>query len=92
MNQNTLFESIRIGLDLGTWEIPLDKEAIRERARIIQWQGSEVIEHSGFAPPGTSIEIHPRMEFAKFLSLKAAIRDKSEHEFFKPMRVGKERK
>ncbi|MBI4596370.1 MAG: hypothetical protein HY730_08350 [Candidatus Tectomicrobia bacterium] len=88
MNQKTLFESMQIGLDLGTWEITLDKDRIKERMRITQWQGAELIDGSDFAPPGTTIEIHPRMKFAKFPGLKAAIWAKSEHEFFKPMMVG----
>lgn len=88
MNQKALFESFQIGLDLGTWEITLDQEMLKERVRIIQWQDLELLDRFGFAPPGTTIELHPRMKFAKFPSLKAAIWAKSEHEFFKPMMVG----
>jgi len=88
MGGKSLFESISIGLDLGTVEVKLDEKAVKERINLVQWQAREVVDKFGFLPPGATIEIHPRLKFDKFPSLKAAIWAKSEHEFIKPMKVG----
>jgi hypothetical protein len=88
MGEKSLFESIPVGLDLGTVEVNLDEKAVKDRVNLIQWQTMEVVDKLGFAPPGATIEIHPRMKFEKFPTLKAAIWAKSEHEFIKPMKVG----
>ena len=88
MGEKSLFESIPVGLDLGTVEVNLDEKAVKDRVNLVQWQAKEVVDKLGFVPPGTTIEIHPRMKFEKFPSLKAAIWAKSEHEFIKPMKVG----
>jgi acyl dehydratase len=77
-----------VGLDLGTVEVNLDEKTVQDRVTLIQWQAKEVVDKLGFAPPGTTIEIHPRLKFEKFPSLKAAIWAKSEHEFIKPMKIG----
>ncbi|HEX9975925.1 MAG TPA: MaoC family dehydratase [Dehalococcoidales bacterium] len=88
MVEKSLFESISIGLDLGTVAVNLDEKTVQDRVNLVQWQAREVVNKLGFAPPATTIEIHPRMKFEKFPSLKAAIWAKSEHEFIRPMRVG----
>jgi acyl dehydratase len=88
MGEKSLFESIPIGLDLGTVEVKLDKKAVQDRVNLVQWQARDVVDKLGFAPPSATIEIHPKMKFDKFPSLKAAIWAKSEHEFIKPMKVG----
>ena len=88
MGEKSLWESIFIGLDLGTVEVKLDKKAVQDRVNLVQWQVGDVVNKLGLAPPGTTVEIHPRMKFEKFPSLKAGIWAKSEHEFIKPMKVG----
>jgi acyl dehydratase len=88
MGEKSLFESIPIGLDLGTVEVKLDEKAVKDRVDLVQWQAREVVDKFGFAPPSATIEIHPKMKFDKFPTLKAAIWAKSEHEFLKPMKVG----
>lgn len=88
MGEKSLYESISIGLDLGTVEVNLNEKTVQDRVNLIQWQVKEVVDKLGFAPPGTTIEIHPLMKFEKFPTLKAAIWAKSEHEFIKPMKVG----
>ena len=88
MSEKPGFQAITIGEDLGTIEMTLDKKAINDWVTLVQWQVRELIENLHVAPPGISIEQHPRMEFAKFSDLRAGIWAKSEHEFLKPMRVG----
>ena len=82
------FESIPIGFDLGEWEILLDEKAVNDRADLVQWQSREIIDRLHLAPPGATIENHPKMQFAKFTSLRSAIWAKSEHEFLKPFKIG----
>jgi hypothetical protein len=88
MSLQSDFEDIPIGFDLGEWKILLDEKTVNERADLIQWQNRTIIEHLHFAPPGATIENHPKMQFAKFTSLRSAIWAKSEHEFLKPFRIG----
>jgi hypothetical protein len=88
MGEKSLFDSIYIGQDLGTVEIKLDEKTVQKRVDLVQWQVGEVVGKLGFAPPGTTIEIHPKMKFDKWPTLKAGIWAKSEHEFLKPMKVG----
>jgi len=88
MSLESEFEAIPIGFDLGEWEMVLDEETIKTHADLMQWQSREVIDKLHFAPPGTSINMHPRMQFAKFTNLRSAIWAKSEHEFLKPFKLG----
>lgn len=82
------FDAIPIGLDLGEWEIMLDEKTVRDRAALTQWLSLDVIDKLKCAPPGQTVELHPRMQFAKFTSLKAAIWARSEHEFLHPLKMG----
>jgi hypothetical protein len=82
------FEALPIGFDLGEWEVLLDEKTVKDQADLMQWQAREVMDKLHFAPPGTTIEKHPRMQFAKFTSLRSAIWAKSEHEFLKPLKIG----
>ena len=88
MSLESDFEAIPIGFDLGEWEMILDEETINTYADRMQWKAREVIDKLHCAPPGTSIGMHPRMQFAKFTKLKSAIWAKSEHEFLKPFKMG----
>ena len=88
MSLESDFESIPIGFDLGEWEMILDEETVNAHADRMQWQSREVIDKLHFAPPGTSIGLHPQMQFAKFTFLRSAIWAKSEHEFLKPFKIG----
>jgi acyl dehydratase len=88
MGEKSLFESIYIGLDLGTEEITVDEKTVQNRVNLVQWQAREVVDKLGCALPGMTIEIHAKMKFDKFPTLKAGIWAKSEHEFIKPMKVG----
>lgn len=82
------FAAIPIGLDLGEVEIILDEKTVKDRAALTQWQVMEVIDKLKVAPPGQTVEIHPKMQFAKFTSLRSAIWAKSEHEFIRPLKMG----
>jgi hypothetical protein len=88
MSLESEFEAIPIGFDLGEWELVLDEKTVNTHADLIQWQAREVIDQLHYAPPGISINMHPRMQFAKFTNLKSAIWAKSEHEFLKPFKMG----
>jgi len=88
MSLESDFEALPIGFDLGEWEMNLDEKTINSYADLMQWQAREVIDKLHFAPPGTSINRHPRMQFAKFTNLRSAIWAKSEHEFLKPFKIG----
>lgn len=86
-NGKTAFESMVIGMDMGTSEIDLSEKAVKERALKMQWP-LELIKVTGLAPPVMTLSYHTHMKFANFPNLKAAIWAKSEHEFFKPLKVG----
>ena len=88
MSLESDFEAIPIGFDLGEWEMVLDEKTVNTYADLMQWQAREVIDQLHCAPPGMSIGMHPRMQFAKFSNLKSAIWAKSEHEFLKPFKMG----
>jgi hypothetical protein len=83
------FDSIPIGLDLGEWEMVLDEETVRVHADRVQWEDREILEKHGLAPPGISIDLHAKMQFAKLTWMKSAIWAKSEHEFLMPFRLGR---
>lgn len=88
MSENSSWEAIPIGLVIGPSELILDEKTVNERAELVQWKASELIDKLGIVPPGTTVVQHPRMRFAQFSDLRAAIWAKSEHEFLKPMKVG----
>lgn len=81
------FANLPIGLDLGEWEMVLDEKTVLSYADQVQWADRDLITR-GFAPPGISVDLHPRMQFAKFPWLKSAIWAKSDHEFFRPLPIG----
>ena len=88
MSEKFDFESIPIGLDLGTLEVTLDEETVRNGMELAQWQARELVERLGVAPPGTTIGQHARIKFTRFPDMRASIWAKSEHEFLKPMKIG----
>jgi hypothetical protein len=88
MSLESDFEAIPVGFDLGEWEMVLDEKTVNTYAELMQWQSREILDQLDLAPPGISINMHPRMQFAKFSNLKSAIWAKSEHEFLKPFRMG----
>ncbi len=88
MSEKSDFEAIPVGLDLGTMEMALDESTVNDRVGLVQWEARELVDKLHFAPSGISIHQHPRMRFAQFTNLRAAIWAKSEHEFLKPMRIG----
>lgn len=88
MSEKLDFESIPIGLELGTMEMTLDENTVDERIKLVQWEAREPVDKLHLAPPGITIRQHPAMRFAKFTNLRAAIWAKSEHEFLKPMKIG----
>ncbi len=88
MSAKSDFEAIPIGLDLGTVEVALDEDTVNDSLRLVQWEARELLDKLHIAPPGVTIVQHPRMRFAKFPNLRAAIWAKSEHEFLKPMKIG----
>ena len=88
MSEDLRFENIPLGFDLGTMEMVLDDDTVKDRVELVQWKAMELIDKLHTAPPGVTIHLHPRMRFAKFTNLRAAIWAKSEHEFLKPKKVG----
>ena len=88
MSEKLDFKTIPIGMELGTWEITLDDKTINDRIDLAQWEARELIDKFRLAPPGISIYLHPKMRFAKIVDLRAAIWAKSEHEFFRPKKIG----
>lgn len=88
MTQQSSFDATYVGMDLGTLEFTLDAAAVAARVSIVQWKHPELLEDNRLAPPGTTIELHPKMRFERFPTLRAGIWAKSEHEFFKPLMIG----
>ncbi|MBW2621780.1 MAG: hypothetical protein JRD68_02645 [Deltaproteobacteria bacterium] len=82
------FEAIPIGFEVGPFELTLDEETVRERVELVQWQGENLMDEFGIAPPGITIVHHARMKFEALPDLKVSIWAKSEHEFIKPMKIG----
>jgi len=81
------FEAIPIGHDLGTLEMMLDEETVRERVELVQWQAVGLAE-KGLVPPGITISHHARMKFSALPEMRVSIWSKSEQEFMKPMKAG----
>jgi len=88
MGEKLDFESMPVGMSLGTAEMVLDDNLVHERAGLVQWEARELIDGLRLAPPGISIYMHPKMRFAKLVNLRAAIWAKSEQEFFRPKKIG----
>lgn len=87
MGSQENFEAIPIGMDLGTFEMMLNEETVRNRTGLVQWQAKGPAE-KGFAPPGFTISHHARMKFEALPEMRVSIWAKSEHEFLKPMKLG----
>jgi len=87
MGSQENFEAIPIGMDLGTFEMILDEDTVRDRTDLIQWQAKGPAE-KGFAAPGITISQHARMKFEALPEMKVSIWAKSEQEFLKPMKLG----
>ena len=81
------FEAIEIGQDMGTFEMTLDEETVRNRIDLVQWQAGGLVE-KGFVPPGLTISHHARMKFSALPEMRVSIWAKSEQEFLKPMKLG----
>ena len=81
------FEAIIIGQDMGTFEMTLDEETVKNRMDLVRWQAVGLAE-KGLAPPGLTISHHARMKFAALPEMRVSIWAKSEQEFLKPMKVG----
>ena len=88
MTEESGWEALPIGLEMGPLEIVLDDNMVQERAELVQWKTQEQLEKLGFTPPGITIRYHAQMKFAALPDLRASIWAKSEHEFLKPMKVG----
>lgn len=88
MAQQSSFDATYVGMDLGTLELTVDAAAVAARVSAVQWGHPDLLERDCLAPPGTTIELHPRMRFERFPNLRAGIWAKSEHEFFKPLKIG----
>ena len=87
MGSQENFEAIPIGMDLGTLEMTLDEETVRNRTELVQWQAKGPAA-KGFAPPGFTISQHARMKFEALPEMRVSIWAKSEQEFLKPMKLG----
>ena len=88
MSKESGFQEIAIGKDLGIMEMTADEKTINDWVALVQWKARKLLNNLNIAPPGTSIERHPRMEFDNFPDLRAGIWAKSEHEFLKPIKIG----
>ena len=88
MSEQSGFEAIPIGLEMGPMEMTLDEDTVRGRVGLVQWEASELMDKLHIAPPGVSIVQHARMKFMALPDMRVSIWAKSEHEFLKPMKVG----
>ncbi len=88
MTEKSDFESIVIGLDLGTLEMTLDEETVKNGIELAQWKAKELVDKLGVVPPGLTIGQHARIKFIRFPDMRASIWAKSEHEFLKPTKIG----
>ena len=87
MESQDNYETIPIGMDLGTLEIKLDEATIKDRTELVQWQTKGPAE-KGLVPPGITISQHAQMNFAALPQMKVSIWAKSEHQFLRPMKPG----
>ena len=82
------FDDIPIGMVLGPLEIDMGKEAVKNRADLVQWEDRKFFEDRDIAPPGLTIVNHAKLKFMCLPNNKSSIWAKSEHEFIKPFKVG----
>lgn len=88
MSGKSGFEDIPLGMEMGPLELTIDEKVVGDRIEIGLWQGRDLIEKMGLAPPGLTIANHAKMKFMALPEMKASIWAKSEHEFLKPMKIG----
>jgi len=88
MSEESGFEAIPIGMEMGPLEMTLDEDTVASRLELIQWENREPVDKYGVTPPGITINQHARIKFMAWPDLSASIWAKSEHEFLKPMKVG----
>lgn len=81
------FEAITIGQDMGTFEMTLDNETVKNGMDLVRWQADGLVEKA-LTPPGLTISRHAWMKFAALPDMRVSIWAKSEHEFLKPMKIG----
>jgi len=87
MGSQESFDAISVGHELGSLDITLDEETVRNRIDLVQWQAGGLAD-KGFVPPGLTISQHARMKFAALPEMRVSIWAKSEQEFLKPMKAG----
>ena len=90
MSEESYYESIPVGLDLGTVEITLDEDTVNTRLELVQWEARELLNKLHIAPPGMTITPaqRPSARTSESQEPRVAIWAKSEHEFLGPMKVG----
>jgi len=88
MSEESGFEAIPIGMEMGPLEMTLDEDTVASRLELIQWENREPVDKYGVTPPGITINQHARIKFMALPELSASIWAKSEHEFLKPMKAG----
>jgi hypothetical protein len=88
MSEQSDYEAIPLGFEMGPLELLLDRETVMRYSTTVQWKATEIMEIYQYAPPGMTILHHAKMKFQARPGLKAAIWAKTEHEFIKPMKIG----
>ncbi len=81
------FEAIIIGQDMGTFEMTLDEETVKNGMDLVRWQAGGLVEKA-LTPPGLTISRHAWMKFTALPDMRVSIWAKSEQEFLKPMKIG----
>jgi acyl dehydratase len=81
------FEAVTIGQDMGTFEMTLDEETVKNGMDLVGWQAGGLAEKR-LAPPGLTISRHAWMKFTALPDMRVSIWAKSEQEFLKPMKIG----
>jgi|GEM_PF-1694097 len=88
MAGSDIFETIVVGMIIGKSDLILNRNTVDNYINLVQWGKAELVDKLGFAPPGMTIDQHPIMEFGMLPGSKAAIWAKSEHQFYKPLKLG----
>ena len=81
------FEAVQVGQDVGTFEMTLDEETIKNKVDLVHWEAEGPAE-KGFALPGITIPQHALMSSAALPEMRVSIWARSEHEFLRPMKAG----